>query len=335
MKNRKKWAASAWKSCCLVVCVIVPVLLCLAGCQRNGKPDISDIRILYTSPHKDDDFRALLSQSIGETAKEEGVSLTMQYSGGGVDTQIEQIRAAQKEGYHAVICYPSDPKTALELEEVAGDMPIIFVSNKPVDDYLTADQYMYVGSRERDAGTYQAEYVWERLGKPSSMNVVIMKGEPGHSGTVGRSEAVHDYFTEHGVDVNYVYEDYAFWSAEEAAKKFGIFLNTGQPFDAVFCNNDTMATGVVAVMQKRGMDTAAIPVTGVDATEAGCRSIEDGGMQFTVYQSAKGQGEMSVKTAIALIEEETAEGLEGLDENGLSVWVPFEPVDASNVKQYE
>ena len=58
-------------------------------------------------------------------------------------------------------------------------------------------------------------------------------------------------------------------------------------------------------------------------------------MQFTVYQSAKGQGEMSVKTAIALIEEETAEGLEGLDENGLCVWVPFEPVDASNVKQYE
>ena len=63
--------------------------------------------------------------------------------------------------------------------------------------------------------------------------------------------------------------------------------------------------------------------------------IVDGGMQFTVYQSAAGQGEMSVKTAIALATSGSAKDIEGLTDDGTIVWVPFEKVDASNVTSYQ
>ena len=112
-------------------------------------------------------------------------------------------------------------------------------------------------------------------------------------------------------------------------------MKTGQSFDAIFCNNDTMAIGVVRAMQKYGFSTEDIPVCGVDATEAGCQSIVDGGMQFTVYQSASGQGEMAVKTAKAIVTKGTAKDIEGLTDDGTTVWVPFEKVDKSNVKNYQ
>ena len=59
-------------------------------------------------------------------------------------------------------------------------------------------------------------------------------------------------------------------------------------------------------------------------------------MAFTVYQSATGQGEAAVKVAVALANHQYASS-SGLDvsEDGKYVWVPFEPVDASNVASYK
>ena len=95
-----------------------------------------------------------------------------------------------------------------------------------------------------------------------------------------------------------------------------------------------MALGVVEAMKKAGYDLNKIPVVGVDATAGGCQSIVDGEMQFTVYQSAKGQGEKAIQLAAALATKGTADGIEGLSEDGFYIWVPFEKVDPSNVKDY-
>ena len=320
------------------ICCLSVLLLCIGlmagGCSFEGEERSAQLQILFSMQDTDDDFRNSLTEAVQKAAKEQGIELDVEYSGGSVTAQIEQVWDAESEGYDAVICYLSDPDSALRIEAVAGDMPVIFVSNKPMDDYLTADQYMFVGSQEAEAGTYQAEYVWNKLSKPKKLSVVMLKGEPGHSGTIGGTNAVYRFFEEKNVKLDIAYEDFAFWSKEEARKRFNQIIEAGKPFDAVFCNNDTMATGVVAAMKEHGISTEEIPVVGVDATQAGCRSILEGGMQFTVFQSASGQGLKSIETAVALIKTGTAESVEGLDEDGLCVWVPFEPVDASNVSDY-
>ena len=95
-----------------------------------------------------------------------------------------------------------------------------------------------------------------------------------------------------------------------------------------------MALGVCRAMKKNRLDMTKIPVVGVDATAAGCQSILDGEMQFTVYQSAKGQAEKAIELLAALTSSGDASGIEGLTEDGLTVLVPFEPVTADNVKNY-
>ena len=55
----------------------------------------------------------------------------------------------------------------------------------------------------------------------------------------------------------------------------------------------------------------SVTVLGIDATADGCKAIEDGKMDFTVYQSAVGQGESAVYAAIALANRKRCDDFRG------------------------
>jgi inositol transport system substrate-binding protein len=263
------------------------------------------------------------------------VSVTVGSECASVDEQVKQVRDAASSGFDIIICNLVDSETVLQVEVAAGDLPVVFINAQPEEDKLEAGKYIYVGSNETDAAYFQAEYVWNALGKPSSMNIAVFSGQPGHPAAVSRTAGVRDYFKQNNVNVTYVFNDTAYWDTDKAYEEFLIFLKTDQPFDAVICNNDSMAIGVVRAMQEKGYDLSKIPVVGVDATDGGCDSIREGGMQFTVYQSAVGQGAAAIEASIALVKHRSASEVDGVTEDGLYVWVPYIPVDSSNVNSFK
>lgn len=319
-----------------IILTIFMAFMIFSGCSSNNSSSSSDkkVKILFSMSDNSDAFRRILTDEAKTYAQSQNVEIVIKDAEGSIEKQVEHMKEAVSGGYNSIICGIVNPDTALQLEKEAGNLPIVFINSAPSDDLLQIDKYIYVASNEMVAGRYQAENVIETLKNKSEAKVVLFKGQEGHSATIGRTKAVKQTFKEKGVNAKYVFEDSANWSRKGAKEMFNVFLSTHKEFDAVICNNDEMALGVIDSLKENKIDPASVPVLGIDATPDACNAIVDGSMRLTVYQSAKGQSNSAVDAAIKLGSGGTLDKIENLDEDKIHIWVPFEKVDKSNVKQY-
>ena len=317
---------------------IFSVVLCLGlltGCSNGStqSDNASGIK-MYLTVSTADTFRQTIIEAAKQQAQKIGAELTVQDAQGSLENQLAHIKEAVDSGYDVILCNPVDTDTALQLQVAAGDLPIAFFNSCPNSERLEAGKYIFVGSNEKEAGKYQAEYILNKYSSKNDINVAIFKGEKTHSATLGRTNALKHTLNASGKNIHYVFEDNADWSTDTAKEYFNLFLKTGQPVDVVACNNDDMALGIVQSCEENHISFDTLPVIGVDATDAGCQSIKDGKMAFTIYQSGSGQGEYLIKAAARLAQNQSLEGIKYLSDDQKYVWVPFEKVDKTNVDQY-
>ena len=314
--------------------LMMVLLFVLTGCSSNSSDSQGKAKILMSVSDASDTFRASLAKAAKEAADEKGITLEVMDAKSSVDTQVAQMKQAKEEGYDGIICLPVNADTAQQLQASAGDLPIVFCNSCPDEQNLEKDKYMFVGSDEAVAGTFQADYVLDFFKNKSELNVIIFKGESTHSATAGRTKAVKEALNASGKKINYVFVDNADWSDSLTKEMMEVFFKTGQPYDCVTSNNDSMALGAIEALKEHGDDLSEIPVLGVDATTDGCASIKAGEMAFTVYQSATGQGKAAIEVISKLVNGQSAQKVDGVSKDGLYVWVPFEKVDKSNVSNY-
>lgn len=313
--------------------IFVILISNIVGCGNNTASSSSDKKIFLTI-NEMDTFRQTLVDATVEKASESGIQIEVGDAQNSIEAQVQMIKNAAEQNYDVILCGAVSTDTAVELKASAGDIPIIFLNSCPKESVLSEGQYVYVGSDEQVAGQLQAEYILQKFENKDEINVVILKGPKGHSATKGRTSGAKKTLNESGKKINYVFEEYANWDSEQAKELFKLFLKTGSEVDCVICNNDSMALGVVEACKEAGIDLNSVPVVGVDATADGCQSIQNGDMAFTVYQSGSGQGSKAVEMAMELMNGQDGQNLEGITEDGLYVWVPFEGVDSNNVANY-
>lgn len=319
----------------LLLMLLTLTFMTACGNEVNEEEISADGIKMYMTVSSGDTFRNALMDTAKQTAEAMGATLDTHDAEGSLEKQLEQIQEAVDGGYDVILCNPVDIDTTLQLQLAAGDIPMVYWNSCPDESRLEADQYVFVGSNEEDAGKYQAEYILEKYASEDTINIAIMEGQALHPATLGRTNALKHALDTSGKTINYVFDDDANWDQETARNYFNIFLKTGQDVDCVACNNDSMALGVMDACRENGIDMQTLDIVGVDATTDGCNAIEAGEMKFTVYQSSTGQGEYAVKAAALLAQGKSLQGLKYLSEDGKYVWVPFEKVDASNVDEYK
>lgn len=100
------------------------------------------------------------------------------------------------------------------------------------------------------------------------------------------------------------------WEQEIALKRMENIL-TGQKnrIDAVVASNDGTALGAIQALKAQKL-AGKVPISGQDATAAGCRSIVDGELTMTVFKDTNKLAPLAVDIAIKLINSEKIDGLE-------------------------
>jgi len=209
---------------------------------------------------------------------------------------------------------------ALEAAKSAGLPYISFLTTvSGGDDY---DGYIYVGSPNYDAGKAQGEYLREAF--PEGASILYFTGAPNDQQYIDRKQGLADALKDSNITILGEYNG-------ENAKDLGMStaddcLLSYDSFDAIVCQNDDAALGVVEALKSAGKQDS-IQVLGVDGSDDALESIKNGEMTMTSLQDAKAQAE-----AGAQIFEDLKNGTDPADIEDVSI--PFKIVTAENVDEY-
>lgn len=291
-----------------------------------------------------DEFLSTLEAAAISAAEKNGYKITSQDAQNDSQKQIQFVETAKNGGEAAVIVNPVDSDAAQSVVDAAGDMPLVFVNRPPTDLHvLDADNVAFVGSDEDTSGYMQGEALAKYFKDKGQTEIkyILLQGMLGQVSQIKRCAGVLKALEDNGIKATSVVDLAAEYDRTKAIDKISPILTSGQDFDCIISNNDSMALGAVEACENAGIDPSSIPIVGIDCTADGAAAVKAGKMYMTVFQDPQGQGTAAVLACVNLINGKPInEGTQySLDDSGESysdsiVWVPFEPVTADNVADY-
>ena len=254
---------------------------------------------------------------------------------------IQFVETAKNAGEKVIIVNLVDPAQAQQIIESAGDMKVVFVNRTPDDMSRLNDNVVYVGSNEMDSGRYQGEALAKYFQDKGQTEIqyILLNGILGQTSTTNRTLSVLQALEENGITATEATAPLvANYERPKAMDMIKPLLAANLEYDCIISNNDAMALGAIEALESVGIDPSEKPIVGIDCTADGAAAVASGKMYMTVFQNADGQGRGALQAAANLLNGNPInEGTEfEVDaENPHILWVPFEPVDASNVADYQ
>lgn len=205
----------------------------------------------------------------------------------------------------------------------AADIPYVsfLTTIRNADDY---DKFIYIGSQNYDAGAMQGEFLATAL--PENAKILYFTGAPNDQQYIDRKAGLMDklaartdveILAEYNVDNK---KDLGMSTAEDCMQAF-------EHFDAIVCQNDDAALGVVEALKSAGKLEGVMTV-GLDGSDAALASIAAGELTMSVLQDAQAQAKAGAEVF--------AQIRDGADPAAIAdVFVPFAIITAENVADYQ
>ena len=217
------------------------------------------------------DFISVFNEANGYDAKfyysiknDEQLSAARQFITDGVDYLL--ISAAETTGWDGVLKDAKD----------AGIKVFIF------DRFIDVDKSLYeaaVISNMANEGDTAVNWLLEQ--KLPEYNVVHIQGAMGSDAQIGRTAALDKQF-EAGT-MKKVVQQTATWDEAEAKKIVESVINSGEPFNVIYAENDGMAKGAVAALDEAGITHGVdkdVVVMGFDCNKWALRELLAGNWNY-------------------------------------------------------
>jgi len=222
------------------------------------------------------EFWRTLSEGYEAGAKDAGVSIDIQATTDESDETGQQTmtEVLTSQGVDALLMSPISDSNLTAAVESANDAGVLTVN---VNDGLIAQAKHYVGPNAYMNGQLAAEWISKQLGDQGEVAIVI--GMAKAFAARERTSGFKDWLTDNNSGMKLVAEQNADWDRQKAKDLAATWIQQYPDLKAIFCNNDTMALGVVEAVKEAGVD---ILVVGVDGIGEAYDSIRNGGLAATV-----------------------------------------------------
>jgi methyl-galactoside transport system substrate-binding protein len=296
----------------------------------------------------DDTFMSYTRNAIEQNARGKA-AITMVDSQNAQPTQNDQVDQFISKRMKVIAINPVDRTAAGTIigKAQAGNVPVVFFNREPFAEDMTKwDRVYYVGAKAEESGAIQGKIVAEYWkanpgadrNKDGVLQYIMIKGEPGHQDAELRTESSIKAVSAEGIKVQLLAEDTAMWDRPRAVEKMDAFVaRFGDKIEAVFCNNDDMALGVIESLRKAGYFTGGkyLPVVGVDATAPALQALAEGTLLGTVLNDARSQGKATFDLAYALATGTDVTSAGWTITDNKYIWVPYQKVTRDNYQNFQ
>ena len=261
------------------------------------------------------------------------------------NTQTEQVDTAITKGATCLIVNivetgSDDAAQGIVDKAKAADIPVIFFNREVSDAVVNSyEKCAFIGTDAAEAGHMQGQMIADYLlanyddvdlNGDGTISYVMFKGQEGNAEAEYRTQfAVEDAnailteagkpelsFYNAGNADKFLVDRNGTWSAQASNEYMTTILSeyteaNNNMVELVICNNDGMAEGAITALKTAGYNASAdkaIPVFGVDATDAAKELIAAGSMVGSIKQDAEGMA-----AAIALLAKNATSGAALMD----------------------
>lgn len=257
-------------------------------------------------------------------AEAEGMQVIVADAAGDAAVQNGQIDNFIVQGANvvtAISCDLDGSVPAVESAKAAGLPYISFLTSVRDDDNYPA--YIYIGSKNYDAGLLQGQYLAENL--PENAKILYLTGQPNDQQYIDRKAGLVDGLASR-TDVEILSEQTSNNTKDLGMSITEDWLQAYDHFDGIVGQNDDSVLGAIEVLKGASLLDSVITV-GLDGSDDGLASIANGELTMSVLQDAKSQAAAAVDVFKQL--------RDGVDPATIEdIYVPFAAVTKDNVADY-
>lgn len=228
--------------------------------------------------------------------------------------QFSIVKDMINKKYSALLLSPISDGNLIPGVEMAQKANIPTIN---VNDGIIAIAPNYVGPRAIQNGELAAEWIAQKLDKSGKVAIVI--GMPKAFAARQRTAGFENWMKENAPGIQIVEKQNADWDRAKSKDLAATWIKKHPDLKAIFCNNDTMALGVVEAVKEANKD---ILVVGVDGIGEAYDSIRKGGLSATIDSFPKYKGQVAVEVAMRILAGEKMPRV---------IWTPQALIDATNV----
>lgn len=264
-----------------ILCVLVVLLAtCPFALFASGQQDSGLIKVgIVNNPPSESGYRAANVADMEKVFTEENgyevstfyslkndeqLNAASQFITDGVDYIL--LSAAATDGWDSVLANAQE----------AGIKVFLF------DRMLNADSSLYEAAVVSDmANQGDTAVAWLKAQNLPEYNVIHIQGAMGSDAQIGRTNALEAEFS--AGTMNKVAQQTATWDEAEAKKITESVINSGEPFNVIYAENDGMAKGAVAALDEAGITHGVdgdVVVMGFDCNKWALRELLAGNWNY-------------------------------------------------------